>query len=248
MKLSQHLLPIITSLTLAACGGGGGSSSNAPGQAEATWSGTGPINFGRASVGSTTVLAIEVTNTGTAAGDFSHFDGLPSGVTAEGCSSVAVGAKCSAKFSFSPTATGIVQGYVSPSGVASTVKALVRGEGVAAVQALTMHGGNPGTNYWSGSLSVQSPTGFPLVLRDIRTVVAADGSESCSVTFQGSYPTELAGKHLEVGLLAFTIPAEGTVSTAGNVTTTTFTQPVRDFACWYIPYSTEVTYLEVKMY
>lgn len=229
MKSTRILAASLLALLLAACGGGGGSDDSTSSQADPQWD-TRAMDFGTTSVGSTTVRTAGLTNLSDEALDFSKFSNLPAGVTASGCASVAPGKKCTVTFTYKPTEVGSNSQLMSPVGDFPDSTLVVRVRSVeAALQAVSLYIEGQ-TTRWHGALPIAGPNGLQLTVKEIRV----DNDASCSISLDGVYLTEFAGKVFQVGPMVFVVPPQGELSTAGNVSTTTFTQPAGQGTCYLI--------------
>lgn len=254
MTSFRILLALFASLGLAACGGGGITTTStgdllaSGGGSAARWVAT-SMRIEGVSVGSTTIRHAEIINEGNADADFSRFDGLPSGLTASGCPHVAAGATCRVTFTYAPTKVSATEerlddfglptlvpvaevAKVAPSTVKMTWPLVVNVSAVdASLHAITF-GGTGFVTSWEGTLEFPAPDGTPLVLESVK-MVSNQGQtvENCYVTIRGSYQTQFAENYLQIGELAFKMPAQGEFDVAKNQTT--FTQPQRDHACWW---------------
>ena len=224
------------SLALTACGGGSFEPTST-----SSWEAVSPevppvirrswdrhtLEFGTASVGSTSIREVVLTNIGSQFRDYSKFIGLPAGVSAKGCTNVAPDASCTVVFSYTPQDIGEVAGTVNAVGDLDSETMWVEATAVdASLQTLTRFMSDSGDVFWTGALNIRDNNQVLTVLKDVRITRSEDGrSDTCSVTVQGSYPTELAGRLFQFGATAFYLPAEGKVSTVDNETSTTFEQP-----------------------
>ncbi len=206
------------------------------------------LDFGAASVGSTTVRTMDVVNTGGGPANFAGFESLPAGVTAEGCASVAAGVTCTVTFTFRPSTLESVSGLAVVDGSDPSQALRVQARGVeAGLQALTLVR-EPWTAGWTGVLSFKDAYQVARVLREFRAVgTPGTNNGTCSITLEGAFPTQLAGRNLEIGAWVFRFPATGVVSTSGATTTTTFVQPFLERACYTIV-TGDPGYSRVTMY
>jgi len=199
-----------------------------------------PLAFGNEVIGSPNILNLTVTNTGNGALAGGSFTGLSAPFTrvttgafpagAPNCvAALAVGASCTIKVQFSPTAAGLVTRTLTVAYTGATVTGspvTVTGTGIAgiAVSPASLAFGTipPGTTSASQTLTVHNATGIPRTLTGItvtapfsRPAGAAGGS--CNTT------TAIGNGGNCTIIVVFAPPASTTQGTAfnGSVTVTT---------------------------
>lgn len=120
MKKSLFAL-LISACALAACGGGGGSDGSSGPDSQPDGSTSTEVissttarfekttlEFGEVPIGSGKVTTVVLHNDGTVEADFHLMDGLPTGFTITGCSSVPAGGTCELKVIFAPRTKGVI--------------------------------------------------------------------------------------------------------------------------------------------
>lgn len=243
----RPLFPIFFATLLSACGGGGDEHDPTATKSSIRWGGE-TLDFGAARVGSTTVRTMDVVNTSGVPANFTSFGNLPAGVTAQGCADIASGAMCSVTFTFRPTTVDSLNGYAVVPGSDPAQALRIQARGLeAGLQALSLVN-QQGRTSWTGVLSFKDVYQGSWVLRDFLAAGTLGTNQgTCSITLEGAVPTELAGRSIEIGAWVFRFNASGVVRTSGSTTTTTFTQPFLEHACYTI-WTSDPGYSRVIMY
>jgi hypothetical protein len=217
---------ITVALTRNANGGGSGSQSFtasgatvAPAGVNVNWSiysaantwATTSLSFGSVNVGSSSQQTVSVTNSGSAAINWSGaLANLPSGFSANtsACSNVAPGGSCSVTITFTPSAGGNYGGgSIYPSNISYANNYLtVSGTGVALTASISVspttasfgtvntgstsststHTVTAGGNTATTGISISAPSGFNIVSNNCGTSLAAGSSCTFGVTFSPS--------------------------------------------------------------